>query len=177
MSGHSKWHNIKRRKEATDAKKGAAFTKLSLEIASAIRAGGADPAANASLRDAMTRAKRAGFPQTNIDRLLEKGRTHSGQSLTYEAIGPGGVGLIILAATDNPNRTVGQLRTLLRDHGGSIASPNAVMWKFTPDPAKMTYTAKFPITLAAPDAAALNALLEALRAHPDVERVFTDTVQ
>lgn len=177
MSGHSKWHNIKRRKEVTNAKKGASFTKFSLEIASCIRAGGADPAANASLRDAITRAKKAGFPQVNIDRLLDKGSKSHGQTLTYEAVGPGGAGLIILAATDNPNRTVGQLRTLLRDYGGTLASPNAVMWKFTPDQAAHTYQAKFPLTLEPSAAAQLQTLTLALQAHEDVERVFTDAVQ
>lgn len=177
MSGHSKWHNIKRRKEVTDAKRGAAFTKLSLEIASAIRAGGADPSANASLRDAIARAKRAGFPQTNIDRLVEKGSGRQGQTLTYEAIGPGGAGLIIVATTDNPNRTVGQLRTLLRDRGGTLGNPNAVMWKFTYDAASATYTANYPLTLSPADALPLHALLTALRAHADIERVFTDAVQ
>lgn len=177
MSGHSKWHNIKRRKEVTDAKRGAAFTKLSLEIASAIRAGGADPSANASLRDAIARAQRAGFPQTNINRLVEKGSGRQGQTLTYEAIGPAAAGLIIIATTDNPNRTVGQLRTILRDHGSTLASPNAVMWKFTHDTAAHTYTPKYPLTLAPGGFAPLQTLLTALTAHSDVERVFTDAVQ
>jgi YebC/PmpR family DNA-binding regulatory protein len=173
MSGHSKWHNIKRRKEVTDAKKGATFTKFSLEIASSIRAGGADPAGNASLRDAIARAKRAGVPQVNIDRLLEKGKGRPGQTLTYEAVGPGGAGLIIVATTDNPNRTVGQLRTLLADHGGTLASPNAVMWKFTHNAGSGTYAPKFPL----PATGDMQTLLEALRAHPDVEHIFTDAVQ
>src|SRR5688572_16518740 len=110
MSGHSKWHNIKRRKEVVDAKKGAAFTKFSAEMASAVRSGGPDPNANALLRDTIARARKAGFPQTNIDRLLGKGEDQNLEAITYEAFGPGGVGIIIVARTDNTNRTVTQLR-------------------------------------------------------------------
>lgn len=177
MSGHSKWHNIKRRKEVVDAKKGAAFTKLSAEIASAVRQGGPDPAGNASLRDAITRAKKAGFPQVNIDRLLGKASSESLQPVTYEAFGPGGVGLIILAKTDSPNRTVGQLRTILRDNNGTLGGPNSVLWKFTHDPTKNIYTPKFTQSLDETTQTQFDILLAALKQTPDVEQIFSDAVQ
>lgn len=177
MSGHSKWHNIKRRKEVVDAKKGAAFTKLSAEITSAVRSGGADPAANALLRDTLVRARKAGFPQANIDRLLGKSSNANLQAVTYEAFGPGGAGLIILARTDNPNRTVGQLRTILRDHGGTLGGPHSVLWKFTHDASKNTYTPKFTQPLDPSLKPQLDALLAALQQNPDIEHIFTDAVQ
>lgn len=177
MSGHSKWHNIKRRKEAVDAKKGAAFTKLSAEIGRAVRAAGADPAANAALRDVLARAKKADFPQANIDRLLGKGSAANFQAIAYEAFGPGGVGLIILAKTDNPNRTVSQLRTLLRDHASSLGTPNSVMWKFAHDIAQNKYTPKFSQPLDLSLKSQLDTLLTALKNHPDIEQIFTDAVQ
>lgn len=173
MSGHSKWHNIKRRKEVVDAKKGAAFTKFSAEIASAVRSGGPDPAANALLRDTLARARKIGFPQTNIDRLLSKDDS-SAKPVTYEAFGPGGAGIIISARTDNTNRTVGQLRTLLNDYGGSLGGPNSVTWKFTHDTAKNTYTPKFTQPLDDPIKSQLASLVTALKNHPDIEQVFTD---
>ncbi len=177
MSGHSKWHNIKRRKETTDAKKGAAFTKFSAEIASAARAAGADPASNATLRDVVDRARKAGFPQANIDRLLGKQSAVSTQAVTYEGFGPTGTGLIIVARTDNPNRTVATLRTTLKNHGGSLGAPHSVMWKFTFDSATGQYHAKYPQTVGDSAASALGELLAELAATPDVERIFTETVQ
>ncbi len=173
MSGHSKWHNIKRRKEVVDAKKGAAFTKFSAEIASAVRSGGPDPNANALLRDTIARARKAGFPQTNIDRLLSKDGSNA-KPITYEAFGPVGVGIIISARTDNTNRTVGQLRTILNNHGGSLGTPNSVMWKFTHDQSAGIYTPKFSQPLDPSLKPQLDKLLQALESHPDVEHIFTD---
>lgn len=174
MSGHSKWHNIKRKKEATDAKKASAFTKLSAEIASAIRQNGPSPDANPALRDAIDRAKKAGFPQTNIDRLIQKGSAASQHQVTYEAFGPGGAALIILASTDNPNRTVAEIRTILKDHGGSLGQPHSVMWKFDHQPNTEEFTPKFQTPLDDAARVALAALLEETQNHPDVEKVFTD---
>lgn len=173
MSGHSKWHNIKRRKEVVDAKKGAAFTKFSAEIASAIRSGGPDPAANALLRDTLARARKIGFPQTNIDRLLSRD-SNNAKPVTYEAFGPGGAGIIISARTDNTNRTVGQLRTLLNDHGGTLGGPNSVMWKFTPHPDSAGFTPKHSLQLDEQTKSQLDALLDALKNHSDIGQVFTD---
>lgn len=177
MSGHSKWHNIKRRKEVTDAKKGTAFTKFSTEIASAARAGGTDASHNATLRDVIERSRKAGFPQANIDRLLGKQENTTTQTVTYEGFGPGGAGLIILARTDNPNRTVANLRTLLKDYGGSLGTPHSVAWKFTLDSSTGEYHTKYLQPLDETTHSHLTELLHKLESMSDIERIFTDTVQ
>ncbi|MBI1834132.1 MAG: YebC/PmpR family DNA-binding transcriptional regulator [Candidatus Andersenbacteria bacterium] len=169
MSGHSKWHNIKIRKEATDAKKGKAFTKLAKEIISAVKQGGADPAANALLRDVIARAKKVNMPQANISRLLQDKDSSNLQTIVYEAFGPGGSALLIEATTDNPNRTVGQVRTILRDNNGSLGGPNSVHWKFN-DGGKPQY----PLELSDSDNQALQTLMTALEAEDDVTSVTSD---
>lgn len=168
MSGHSKWRNIKRTKEVTDAKKAKVFGKIAKDIASAVRQGGVDPAANAALRDAIARAREVNMPQVNIDRLLHS-KLQAAEQVMYEAFGPGGSGLLIVTQTDNPNRTVGQLRTLLQEHGGSLAGPHSVRWKFSE-----AFVALYPLHLPTPTAAALTALVNRLKAHDDVIRVYTD---
>lgn len=169
MSGHSKWSKIKRKKEVTDAKKSAAFSKFSAEILSAVRQGGSDPAGNALLRDVVARAKKAGVPQANIDRLLSRDAETNIQSVTYEAFGPSGAGLIIKAQTDNPNRTVAAIRTLLKTHGGSLGAPNSVTWKFSDN-----FTPKYPLKLDQTNKQQLDDLLTALQNHPDIQDVYTD---
>jgi len=172
MSGHSKWSKIKRKKEATDAKKSAVFTKFSSEIVSAINQGGADPASNASLRDIIDRAKKGGVPQANIDRLLNRSSGQNMQTVTYEGFGPAGVGLIIIANTDNTNRTVSEIRNILKNHNASLGSPNSVMWKFTKKDAG--FTPIHPLKLDPANQEKLASLVTKLTNHPDVEHVYTD---
>ncbi len=128
MSGHSKWHKVKHKKAITDGKKSKNFGRFSREIKVAAR-GGKDPHLNASLRDAIERAKRANVPQANIDRLLSD-TTDSQQSVTYEGYGTGGVAVLVNTETDNTNRTVSELRALFKKHGGSLGEPGSVRWKF-----------------------------------------------
>ena len=133
MSGHSKWSTIKREKGAKDAKRGTVFTKIGNQIAIAAR-GGIDPSMNSSLALAIEKAKQANMPQANIqraiDRVADKNATQL-EEITYEAMGPGGVGIIIETATDNKNRTFPEVRNVLTKNGGRIADAGSVMFQFT----------------------------------------------
>ncbi len=133
MSGHSKWSTIKRQKEATDAKRGAVFTKMGNQIAIAAR-GGTDPATNSALALAIDRAKAANMPLANIQRAIDRVADKNAAQLeevVYEGYGPGGIGLIIEAATDNKNRTFPDVRTALTKNGGTVAEPGSVAFQFT----------------------------------------------
>lgn len=132
MSGHSKWETTKRQKAAEDAKRGAAFTKLSNMIAIAAR-GGSDPSMNPSLAMAIDKAKHASMPASTIQRAIARGADKNAATLeevVYEAYGPGGTGIIIEAATDNRNRTFPDVKTTLNKNGGSIAAPGSVLFQF-----------------------------------------------
>ncbi len=134
MSGHSKWSTIKRKKGATDAKRGAIFTKLIREITVAAREGGGAVEFNPRLRLAVDTAKAANMPSDNIDRAIRKGTGDlegvSYEEITYEGYGPGGVALYIETLTDNANRTVADVRHALGRHGGSLGTTGSVAWQF-----------------------------------------------
>src|SRR6476660_4291731 len=134
MAGHSKWKQIKHYKAATDAKRGAQFTKLIREITMAAKLGGGDPAGNPRLRTAIDTAKAASMPKENIERAVKKG---TGElegvdyvEVLYEAYGPGGVALMIQALSDNPTRTVAEVRHKLSRGGGNLGATNSVAWMF-----------------------------------------------
>lgn len=132
MSGHSKWSTIKRQKAATDAKRGAIFTKLGNQIAIAAR-GGSDPAMNSSLAMAVEKAKAANMPSSNIERSIARAKDKSGadlQEVMYEGYGPGGVAILVECTTDNINRTLPEVRTAFTKHGGSMAEKGAVAFQF-----------------------------------------------
>ena len=133
MSGHSKWSTIKREKGAKDAKRGAVFTKIGNQIAIAAR-GGVDPTMNSALALAIEKAKQANMPVANIQRAIDRVADKSAAALeeaTYEAYGPGGIGIIIETATDNKNRTYPEVRTALTKNGGNMAEPGSVAFQFT----------------------------------------------
>ncbi len=136
MSGHSKWSQIKRQKGANDAKRGAVFTKLGREITIAARQGGGDPDANYRLRLAMDNARAANMPADNIKRAIEKATGGSAaeqyEEIVYEGYGPGGVALLVEAATDNKNRTAADVRAMFTKSGGQLAGAGAVAWQFEP---------------------------------------------
>lgn len=132
MSGHSKWETTKRQKAATDAKRGAIFTKLGNMIAIAARSG-SDPNMNPSLAMAIEKAKHANMPAANIQRAIDRVADKNAQALeeiVYEAYGPGGIGIIISTATDNRNRTFPEVRTALTKNGGTIADQGSVAFQF-----------------------------------------------
>jgi YebC/PmpR family DNA-binding regulatory protein len=134
VSGHSKWATIKRKKAATDAKRGQAFTKLIREITVAAREGGGDPDFNPRLRLAVDTAKAANMPQENIERGIKKGTGElegvDYQEIPYEGYGPGGVALYIETLTDNQNRTVAEVRHILERNGGNLGTAGSVAWQF-----------------------------------------------
>jgi YebC/PmpR family DNA-binding regulatory protein len=134
MAGHSKWKNIKHYKAATDAKRGVLFTKLIREITMAAKLGGGDPAANARLRLAIDAGRAKSLPKDNIERAVKKGTGElegdAIQEVTYEGYGPGGVALIIDAMTDNPTRTVADVRHKISRAGGNLGTPNSVAFMF-----------------------------------------------
>ena len=133
MSGHSKWHTIKHKKAALDAKRGKVFTRLIKEIVIAARGGG-DPTSNARLRTAITAAKAVSMPQDNINRAIKRGTGElegaTIEEFTYEGYGPGGAALMVKVATDNKNRTVSDIRHVFSKNGGNMAEPGAVGWMF-----------------------------------------------
>jgi YebC/PmpR family DNA-binding regulatory protein len=135
MSGHSKWHTIKHKKGAADAKRGKLFTRLIKELSVAARNGGGDPGMNPRLRTIIADAKAANMPRENIERAIRRGTGEepgvSYEEITYEGYGPGGVALMIESVTDNKNRTVGEIRHLLGKYNGNLAAENSVAWMFT----------------------------------------------
>lgn len=133
MAGHNKWSKIKRDKGVNDAKRGAVFTRIGNQIAIAAR-GGADPSMNASLALAIEKAKQANMPVANIQRAIDRVADKNAAALeevTYEGIGPAGIGIIIETATDNRNRTFPDVRTALTKNGGRIADAGSVAFQFT----------------------------------------------
>ncbi|AKM80397.1 TPA: YebC/PmpR family DNA-binding transcriptional regulator [Candidatus Saccharibacteria bacterium] len=133
MSGHSKWSTIKREKGAKDAKRGAVFTKIGNQIAIAAR-GGVDPTMNSALALAIEKAKQANMPNNNIQRAIDRVSDKNAavlEEISYEGMGPGGIGIIIETATDNKNRTFPEVRNALTKNGGRIADAGSVMFQFT----------------------------------------------
>jgi YebC/PmpR family DNA-binding regulatory protein len=135
MSGHSKWHTIKHKKGAADAKRGKIFTRLIKELTVAARAGGGDPDMNPRLRTIVAEAKANNMPRENIERAIRRGTGEepgvSYEEITYEGYGPGGVAMMIQTVTDNKNRTVGEVRHLLGKYNGNLAAENSVAWMFS----------------------------------------------
>ena len=134
MSGHSKWANIKHKKGKADAARGAATTKISREITTAVRLGGADPTGNMRLKLALQKARENNIPKDNIQRAIQKGQgTLEGASyeeVTYEGYGTAGVALLVEAMTDNRNRTAAEMRHIFSKHGGNMGESGCVSWMF-----------------------------------------------
>ncbi|HZG35467.1 MAG TPA: YebC/PmpR family DNA-binding transcriptional regulator [Gaiellaceae bacterium] len=135
MSGHSKWSSIKHKKGAADAKRGKLFSKLSRAIIVAAKEGGADPAANLALQNAIEKAKSYSMPKDNIERAVAKGAGADAdgsnfETVVYEGYGPEGVAVLVEALTDNRNRTASDVRHLFTKHGGNLGTTGAVAWLF-----------------------------------------------
>lgn len=135
MSGHSKWNNIKRKKEKADGAKAKVFTKIGRELAVAVKEGGsADPAANSRLRDCIAKAKAANVPNDNIERIIKKaageGNANSFEDVTYEGYGPSGVAVIVEALTDNRNRAAADVRHAFDKFGGNLGTTGCVSFMF-----------------------------------------------
>src|ERR687895_2569516 len=135
MSGHSKWHSIRRQKGAADAKRGQLFSKLVRAIIVAAREGGPDPAGNLALQNAIEKAREAAMPKENIERAIAKGSgtgpdAASYETVTYEGYGPGGVALYLEALTDNRNRTAADVRSAFTKNDGNLGESGSVAWLF-----------------------------------------------
>ena len=134
MSGHSKWNNIKRKKEKTDGAKAKVFTKIGREISVAVRTGGPNPASNSKLADLISKAKRMSVPNDNIQRIIKKaegGDKTEYEAITYEGYGPGGVAVMVETLTDNRNRTAADLRHYFDKNGGNLGAMGCVGFLFS----------------------------------------------
>ncbi len=135
MSGHSKWHSIKHKKAAADAKRGKLFTKVIKELSIAARMGGSDPASNPRLRTAVQAAKDVNMPKDTMERAIKKGAGElAGQSfeeIVYEGYGPGGTAVLAKVTTDNRNRAASEIRHLFTKHGGNLGETGCVSWQFS----------------------------------------------
>ncbi|MBR5515783.1 MAG: YebC/PmpR family DNA-binding transcriptional regulator [Clostridia bacterium] len=133
MSGHSKWSNIKHKKEKSDAAKAKVFTKVGKEIAVAVKAGGPDPVSNSKLKELIAKAKSLNVPNDNIDRIIKKSSGADAvdyEEITYEGYGPNGIAVIVEATTDNRNRTGGNVRHFFDKYGGNLGQSGCVSFMF-----------------------------------------------
>src|SRR6202011_6210762 len=135
MSGHSKWSKVKRFKGAIDAKRGKIFSKLSKEISIAAKAGGGDPDSNPRLRSAVQAARAQSMPNDNVERAIKRGTGEGSEAqhfdeIVYEGYAPGGVAVIVEAATDNKNRTAAEIRSIFTKNDGNLASSGSVSYMF-----------------------------------------------
>lgn len=178
MSGHSKWSNIHRKKEANDKVRSGIFTKMAAAISVAVKKGGGitDPEMNFALRLAVDRARSVSMPKDNIDRAIAKGSGKGGgealEEIVIEAHGPAGLAAIIEAITDNRNRTMNEIRLLLEKHHWRKGEIGSVMYLFSHD--KDGYTPLYPVTYA--DKEGLEETLSAIAEHPDVQELYVNLV-
>jgi YebC/PmpR family DNA-binding regulatory protein len=173
MSGHSHWAGIKHKKEITDQKRGKVFSKLLAAISAAAKSE-PNPEFNPRLRTAILTAKEMAVPQENIERAIKKASEAGNnlEELTFEAYGPGGSAILIEAISDNKNRSVQEVKTILRDHNGKWAETGSVQWAF--EKIQENWTAKFPQEIPEADAEKLVALIEALHDNDDIQGVWTN---
>jgi len=173
MSGHSKWHNIKRQKEVKDEKRSKLFSKVSRLISVAARDGGGDPDANPALRLAIQKAKDARMPKENIDRAVKKGTGElSGESyseVVYEGFGPDGGAFLIYCLTDNNNRTVSEIRNIFTRYGGNLGAKGSTSYIFEGEEKQPSYT--IDITTEA-GSEKIDNMIEAFEDNDDVQDVY-----
>lgn len=176
MSGHSKWHNIKRKKEITDAKKSKEFSKMSRLITVAARTGGGDPDANPTLRLAVQKAKDARMPKENIDKAIKKGSGNlegsSYEETVYEGFGPFGGAVMVYCLTDNKNRTVSELRNIFSRAGGTLGAAGSTSYIFAGADKTPTYFTE----LADDQKDKVTEFLESLDDHDDVQDIYSNYV-
>lgn len=181
MAGHSKWNNIKNRKGAVDAKRGKVFSQISKLIRIAVREGNSDdPKFNPALRTVLDKARAANMPKTNIQKAIERGlgKTSSGatiQEITYEGFGAGGVAIIVVAMTDNPNRTAAEVKFAFSRNGGSLGGPGSAMYMFKRNN-EGGYDCTMPMEVSDKQTlSSLKNLVEKLRESEDVEDIYLAT--
>jgi YebC/PmpR family DNA-binding regulatory protein len=171
MAGHSKWAKLKHQKGKTDAQKAKLFSKLVKIIGVELKQAKGDKTAP-GVRAAIEKAQAANMPKDNIERALSKSEDKELEQVTYEAYGPGGCALVIECYTDSRNRTNQELKHLLSEHGGTMATPGAAMWAFAKN-AEGKLEAVAPIELSDEDSQKMAELSDALEEHDDVNEVYT----
>jgi len=172
MSGHSHWSNIQHKKGKEDAKRGKLFSKLSNQIIRAAQEGGSDPEFNIALRNAIESAKKANMPQENIKRAVARGGGEGISVLeeqTLEGYGPSGVAFLVRTETDNKNRTLSEVRGIFTRYGGSLGEAGCSAYVFGEGGAS-----RFKVELVGGAEVQIQAMIEALKAHPDVVGVFNN---
>lgn len=178
MAGHSKWNNIKNRKGAADKKRAKIFSQLSKQIRTAVKEGkSGDPQSNPALRLAMDKARQANMPKENIQKAIDKGlgKSSSGatiQEIMYEGFGPGGVGVLVEAVTDNANRTSSEIKFIFSRAGGSLGGPGTVSYMFE-RAANGEYSSTVPMEVDDQTQEKIESLVETLEENDDVEGVYT----
>jgi YebC/PmpR family DNA-binding regulatory protein len=174
MSGHSKWHNIKRKKELNDSKRSSEFTKIGRYIAVAARRGGGDPDSNPSLRLAIDKAKQAKMPKDTIDRAIQRGTgeqsADSLEEVIYEGFGPGGVAFMVLGITDNRNRIVSELKNIFSKYGGTLGHPGSTSYIFAGEGREPAFT----VQLSDNEFTKVKGLKETLADLDDVQEVYSN---
>ena len=181
MSGHSKWSNIKNRKGALDAKKSKIFGQLSKLIRVAVKEGGSgDPIHNPALRTILEKARAANMPKEKTQKAIERGlgKSDSGkqwQEVIYEAFGPYGEAYLIMAITDNPNRSSGELRFILSRAGGSLAGPGSAKFLFERTPTG-DFQPKIPLTLNSGQLNEIAKIVDSLHENEEVENVYCSAI-
>ncbi len=173
MAGHNKFSKIKHKKAATDKLKAQNFSKVVKLIQIAARKGSTDLAMNPELRLALEKAKEVNMPKDNINRILEKASNTSGQVIMYEGFGLEGVGILIKTYTDNPNRTVADLRHLLSKNGGALGANGSVIWMFEEIIREQEYKVNIPTTISDEAQEKLDNLVGTLEELDDVEEIWT----
>lgn len=171
MSGHNKWSQIKDKKAKNDQGRAKLFSKMANAISIAARSN-PDPKFNATLRSAVDQAHKHNMPQANIERAINRAvETGDLDELLIEAYGPEGIGILIEAITSNHNRTMSEVRVILKDHDIKMAEPGALVWAFNKNDGG--YTPKFSNPVSSGATEAIGRLVDTLEDHPDVRAVFT----
>ncbi len=177
MAGHSKWNNIKNRKGAQDKARAKVFSEISKLIRIAVKQGGSgDPKNNPSLRPLLDKARAANMPNVKIDKAIQKGlgKSETGaviQEIIYEGFGPGGVAMLAVAQTDNPNRTAAEVKYAFSRNGGSLGGPGSAMYMFQRDDSG-GYECTMPMEVDEATETQINALLDKLRESEDIEDIY-----
>lgn len=180
MSGHSKWSNIKHKKETVDKKRGKVFSKMSRLISVAAKEKGSDPDSNSKLRLAIEKAKKFNMPKDNIERAIKRGTGQikgvKMEEIAYEAYGPSGIALIIELITDNRNRTIAEIKHILTKSGGKLAETGSVKYLF--DKNNEEWIPKYPLEITDQKSKdQLNKLFESLDENEDVQEIYSNLKQ
>jgi len=171
MAGHSKWAQIKRAKGANDAARGRLFAKIGKEISVAVKLGGTDPNTNSRLATAIAKAKSNNMPNDNIDRCIKKDNSKANfESMTYEGYGIGGVAVLVVALTDNKNRTASEVRAAFERNGGSLGVTGAVSFMF--DKVGGEFIPQYSVPVPPENEKAFEKMLDALDESDDVQEIY-----